>query len=177
MFTAKKKNQFSTKHFAIPFVPSCKKCPRISFRVNVIIFSWLFNYFSLVYQGIFWFVCRMLWINTVGWTFVVLMCVYSGMMIYAEYFECDPLTSLVRLLITFWLPVFNHPLNFQRGLAGNQSRINHENALHFDQAIHLIGRKIILIHNIPVFILNFICDLCKNWYFQRHKVLKLIYFL
>uniref|UniRef100_A0A0A9X2G5 Sodium-coupled monocarboxylate transporter 2 n=1 Tax=Lygus hesperus TaxID=30085 RepID=A0A0A9X2G5_LYGHE len=36
---------------------------------------------------------KMLWINSIGWTLVVLMCVYAGLLIFAEYFNCDPLTS------------------------------------------------------------------------------------
>ncbi|BES94716.1 solute carrier family 5 [Nesidiocoris tenuis] len=36
---------------------------------------------------------KMLWINTIGWTVVVLLCVYAGLLMFAEYYECDPLTS------------------------------------------------------------------------------------
>lgn len=39
---------------------------------------------------------RMLWINTVGWTIVVLLTVYAGLLIFAKYSNCDPLlTGLV----------------------------------------------------------------------------------
>jgi solute carrier family 5 (sodium-coupled monocarboxylate transporter), member 8/12 len=38
----------------------------------------------------------MLWINAVGWTFVVLLTVYAGMLIFAQYFDCDPLTTGVK---------------------------------------------------------------------------------
>ncbi|KAJ4439382.1 hypothetical protein ANN_07504 [Periplaneta americana] len=36
---------------------------------------------------------RMLWINTFGWTVVVLMTVYAGMLIFARYYDCDPLSA------------------------------------------------------------------------------------
>ncbi|KAG8222829.1 hypothetical protein J437_LFUL005035, partial [Ladona fulva] len=35
----------------------------------------------------------MLWINAAGWTLVSLLTVYAGMLIYAAYFDCDPLIS------------------------------------------------------------------------------------
>ncbi|XP_075212060.1 sodium-coupled monocarboxylate transporter 1-like [Lycorma delicatula] len=34
---------------------------------------------------------KMLWINSIGWTVVVLMTVYTGMLIFAKYNTCDPL--------------------------------------------------------------------------------------
>ncbi|KAJ9591153.1 hypothetical protein L9F63_002308, partial [Diploptera punctata] len=36
---------------------------------------------------------KMLWINTFGWTIVVLLTVYAGMLIFARYYNCDPLAS------------------------------------------------------------------------------------
>ncbi|XP_059478941.1 sodium-coupled monocarboxylate transporter 1-like [Neocloeon triangulifer] len=36
---------------------------------------------------------RMLWINAFGWTFVVAITVYAGMLIFAQYFDCDPLVT------------------------------------------------------------------------------------
>jgi len=33
----------------------------------------------------------MIWINTFGWTAVVLLTVYAGMLIFARYYDCDPL--------------------------------------------------------------------------------------
>ncbi|CAB3363589.1 Hypothetical predicted protein [Cloeon dipterum] len=36
---------------------------------------------------------KMLWINAFGWTFVVALTVYAGMLIFAQYFECDPLLT------------------------------------------------------------------------------------
>jgi len=35
----------------------------------------------------------MLWINAVGWTFVVVLTVYAGMLIFAQYYDCDPLVA------------------------------------------------------------------------------------
>lgn len=36
---------------------------------------------------------KMLWINTIGWTVVVFMCVYAGLLIFATYCYCDPILS------------------------------------------------------------------------------------
>ncbi|XP_014259655.1 sodium-coupled monocarboxylate transporter 1-like isoform X1 [Cimex lectularius] len=36
---------------------------------------------------------KMLWINSIGWTIVSFMCVYAGMLIFANFNECDPLTT------------------------------------------------------------------------------------
>ncbi|KAF4532952.1 hypothetical protein B566_EDAN000640 [Ephemera danica] len=36
---------------------------------------------------------NMLWINAVGWTFVVFLTVYAGMLIFAKYSDCDPLKA------------------------------------------------------------------------------------
>ncbi|KAK7572068.1 hypothetical protein V9T40_014540 [Parthenolecanium corni] len=36
---------------------------------------------------------KMLWINTVGWTIVVLLTVYAGLLIFAHYITCDPFKS------------------------------------------------------------------------------------
>jgi len=33
----------------------------------------------------------MIWINTFGWTTVVILTVYTGMLIFARYYKCDPL--------------------------------------------------------------------------------------
>lgn len=33
----------------------------------------------------------MLWINAVGWTLVVALTAYAGMLIFAKYFDCDPI--------------------------------------------------------------------------------------
>lgn len=35
----------------------------------------------------------MLWINAVGWAIVLLLTAYAGMLIFAKYFDCDPLSS------------------------------------------------------------------------------------
>ncbi|XP_071454719.1 sodium-coupled monocarboxylate transporter 1-like isoform X2 [Hetaerina americana] len=37
----------------------------------------------------------MLWINATGWTLVSLLTVYAGMLIYAAYYDCDPLLTKV----------------------------------------------------------------------------------
>ncbi|PSN39975.1 hypothetical protein C0J52_13378 [Blattella germanica] len=36
---------------------------------------------------------KMMWINTFGWTIVVVLTVYAGMLIFARYYDCDPLAS------------------------------------------------------------------------------------
>lgn len=36
---------------------------------------------------------QMLWINCAGWTVVVLLTVYAGMLIFAKYASCDPITA------------------------------------------------------------------------------------
>ncbi|XP_021935156.1 sodium-coupled monocarboxylate transporter 1-like isoform X2 [Zootermopsis nevadensis] len=36
---------------------------------------------------------QMIWINTFGWTVVVILTVYAGMLIFARYYDCDPLSS------------------------------------------------------------------------------------
>ncbi|KAL1121964.1 hypothetical protein AAG570_003372 [Ranatra chinensis] len=36
---------------------------------------------------------KTLWINAIGWTFIVVITTYSGLLIFAVYFDCDPLTS------------------------------------------------------------------------------------
>ncbi|KAJ1528624.1 hypothetical protein ONE63_007020 [Megalurothrips usitatus] len=36
---------------------------------------------------------QMLWINCAGWTAVVLLTVYAGMLIFAQYVDCDPIRS------------------------------------------------------------------------------------
>ncbi|XP_014284646.1 sodium-coupled monocarboxylate transporter 2 [Halyomorpha halys] len=36
---------------------------------------------------------KMLWLNTIGWTLVVFMCVYAGLLIFASYCYCDPLLT------------------------------------------------------------------------------------
>ncbi|KAI5749541.1 hypothetical protein M8J76_008110 [Diaphorina citri] len=36
---------------------------------------------------------QMLWINTVGWTAVLLLTVYAGMLIFAQYAPCDPMVA------------------------------------------------------------------------------------
>ncbi|KAL1464737.1 hypothetical protein WDU94_004357, partial [Cyamophila willieti] len=36
---------------------------------------------------------QMLWINTIGWTAVLLLTVYAGMLIFAQYTPCDPIIS------------------------------------------------------------------------------------
>ncbi|XP_034239111.1 sodium-coupled monocarboxylate transporter 2-like [Thrips palmi] len=36
---------------------------------------------------------QMIWINCAGWTVVVLLTVYAGMLIFAKYAACDPITS------------------------------------------------------------------------------------
>ncbi|KAK9507166.1 hypothetical protein O3M35_007078 [Rhynocoris fuscipes] len=36
---------------------------------------------------------KMLWINAVGWSIVMFMCVYAGLLIFATYAFCDPLRS------------------------------------------------------------------------------------
>lgn len=48
----------------------------------------------------------MLWINAVGWTFVVLLTVYAGMLIFAQYYDCDPLTTGVRTFFFCFYKVF-----------------------------------------------------------------------
>nr|CAD7446196.1 unnamed protein product [Timema bartmani] len=35
----------------------------------------------------------MLWINVVGWTVIVMLTVYAGLLIFAQYYDCDPLKS------------------------------------------------------------------------------------
>jgi hypothetical protein len=50
----------------------------------------------------------MIWINTAGWTLVVILTVYAGMLIFAHYYDCDPLSSGVsnnNFLCTIMLPV------------------------------------------------------------------------
>jgi hypothetical protein len=41
----------------------------------------------------YYVICRMIWINAVGWTLVVFLTVYAGMLIFARYYDCDPLSS------------------------------------------------------------------------------------
>lgn len=36
---------------------------------------------------------QMLWINCAGWTVVVLLTVYAGMLIFAKYATCDPIAA------------------------------------------------------------------------------------
>lgn len=36
---------------------------------------------------------RMLWINAFGWAAVSIMTAYTGMLIFAKYFDCDPITN------------------------------------------------------------------------------------
>ncbi|XP_049805974.1 sodium-coupled monocarboxylate transporter 1-like isoform X1 [Schistocerca nitens] len=36
---------------------------------------------------------QMMWINVVGWTAIVFLTVYAGMLIFARYHDCDPITS------------------------------------------------------------------------------------
>jgi hypothetical protein len=43
----------------------------------------------------------MIWINTFGWTLVVILTVYTGMLIFARYYDCDPLSSGVSKNIFF----------------------------------------------------------------------------
>lgn len=35
----------------------------------------------------------MLWINVFGWTLVALLTAYTGMLIFAKYYDCDPITT------------------------------------------------------------------------------------
>nr|CAD7266889.1 unnamed protein product [Timema shepardi] len=35
----------------------------------------------------------MLWINLVGWTVIVMLTVYAGLLIFAQYYDCDPLRN------------------------------------------------------------------------------------
>ncbi|PNF32377.1 hypothetical protein B7P43_G10101 [Cryptotermes secundus] len=36
---------------------------------------------------------KMIWINAAGWTVVVFLTVYAGMLIFARYYDCDPLSG------------------------------------------------------------------------------------
>nr|CAD7394485.1 unnamed protein product [Timema cristinae] len=36
---------------------------------------------------------NMLWINLVGWTVIVMLTVYAGLLIFAQYYDCDPLKN------------------------------------------------------------------------------------
>uniref|UniRef100_A0A224Y2P0 Putative potassium/glucose cotransporter n=1 Tax=Panstrongylus lignarius TaxID=156445 RepID=A0A224Y2P0_9HEMI len=35
----------------------------------------------------------MLWINAIGWSLVMFLCVYAGLLIFAAYAYCDPLRT------------------------------------------------------------------------------------
>jgi len=63
----------------------------------------------------------MLWINAVGWTFVVLLTVYAGMLIFAQYFDCDPLTTGVKCKNFGFQPTITNFFSLDRRLWKNQT--------------------------------------------------------
>jgi len=48
---------------------------------------------------------RALWCFMIGVTMLMLMCGYSGMLIYAWYHECDPLTT--KVIFIYLVFIFN----------------------------------------------------------------------
>lgn len=48
--------------------------------------------------------CSAIWINLVGLVVLLSICAYGGMVIFAKYADCDPLTAKVKQILL--LPIF-----------------------------------------------------------------------